>query len=316
MTATAPPATYALSRFLQLELPPPAWLVENLIPSHGLIAMASAPKVGKSMLAMHLARALASADGFLGRSVPAPARTLYVAEEGSAADIQRRFARLEMSGRFSPCAVEPILAIHPQLAVDSPDGLARFDALLAATRPALVVIDCLVWIHSQSENRSEDMVNLMARLRRLSRDHECAVLFIHHTAKASEDRTGYSMRGSGILASATEANLTLIRNRNALRLHVELRDGERDSLKLEWDATSGQFGLAAAQQPSRESSAKLDVLRYLAGVPEATVNQMAAALGTSDTTVRSRLREAVENGQVVGMRTDRGRERAYRLRAA
>lgn len=315
MTRSPCPDTHQLSSFLELDLEPTTWLVEQLIPAHGLMSLASAPKVGKSMLAMHLVRSLASGDDFLGFRTAA-ASTLYIAEEGGAQAIQGRFRRLEESDAFGPCTVEPVLAIHQQLSVDTPEGIHRFETLLEATRPALVVIDCLVWIRERSENRSEDMAALMAILRRLATDYECTVLFIHHTAKGREDRTGYSMRGSGVLGSSTEGNLSFRRERNGIRLDAELREGEGITLHLRWDPQSGIFGVV--RQPSRLPTVQrdIDVEGFLKTRAEATVTEMSQHFAVSDTAIRNRLRAAETAGRVLKDPVRRGRELVYRLRAA
>jgi hypothetical protein len=67
------------------------WLVEPLIPAHGLVALYSPPKAGKSLLMLELAVGIATGRDVLGAKVSHPRRVLYVdMENDPKRDIRER----------------------------------------------------------------------------------------------------------------------------------------------------------------------------------------------------------------------------------
>ncbi len=307
----------SVADFLSLTFERVPDIVDDLIPGGGVIGLAGAPKTGKTMIGLALSAAAATGADFLGRATRRT-RTLFIGEEGAPNSLQTRVRTI---GATLPMGDHPDafqgVAVRQGVRLDTPEDLARLDDAVAAARPGLVILDCLVRMHRLAENDSRDMVGLMENLEAFASRHACAVLFIHHVAKASEDSTGgYSMRGSGVLASSTEANLLLRRTRSGARLDGQLRDGPEIRLDLEFDAQALQFRpVVAGAQATRGRPSERLLLIHLETNPGSTVDQMAAALSTSDTTLRPMVASLVRSGRVSAMPAARGRGWVYRLAA-
>ena len=55
-----------------------AWLVDRLVPAYGISIIYADPKIGKSIMSLQLAHALANGRPFLDRSVPKRFRVCYL----------------------------------------------------------------------------------------------------------------------------------------------------------------------------------------------------------------------------------------------
>jgi hypothetical protein len=73
------------------------WLVQGLVPKHGLTILGGNPKTGKTLFALDLGLAVASGREFFGRET-AQAAFLFVTEEGSPSEMRKRMRRLVGSG--------------------------------------------------------------------------------------------------------------------------------------------------------------------------------------------------------------------------
>jgi Mrp family chromosome partitioning ATPase len=74
------------------------WIVEPLIPARRLVALFSAPKVGKSLLMLELAAAIARGASVLGQPPQPPRRVLYVDfENDPRGDIRTRLKNMGLT---------------------------------------------------------------------------------------------------------------------------------------------------------------------------------------------------------------------------
>ena len=103
----AGPVVDDLSHLMGLELPPPVWIVPDLLPG-GLAQLGGKPKLGKSWLAlgMSLTCALGTVNGdhkVLGRYAVEPVGVLYLSLEDNPRRFQERVNKL-LAGRPVPAA--------------------------------------------------------------------------------------------------------------------------------------------------------------------------------------------------------------------
>src|SRR5215471_15937355 len=78
--------------FLALELPPRGFVLDPWLPTQGLVMIHSARGIGKTLMALSIAYAVATGGGLLGWTAPMPRRVLYLDGEMPAAAMQRRLA--------------------------------------------------------------------------------------------------------------------------------------------------------------------------------------------------------------------------------
>lgn len=259
------------------------YVIKHLIAPGDVGCIIGQPSAGKSVLAPHLAYAVAQGRPVFGLRTK-PGRVLYVAAEDFTGMRQRIQAlRLQHGDAPEFAAVDCGNLRDPAEAAD----------LRAAVRdwnPALVVIDTLgAAFAGLDENSAQDMGQVVKLARQVAATG-CAVLLIHHVAKQGDG----TPRGHSVLNGTLDVSLRLERddggivrgrlgkNRNgtedrdiAFRIGVAMLgtddDGEPVTAPVARELT-GQPQAAAQPKLSPSETAALDVLTELqpgaAGVAE------------------------------------------------
>ena len=180
-----------LDEFLKLDVKPRAQLLAPVLPEKGL-AMLYAPRgMGKTLLALGMAYAVASGGTLLRWQAPAPRRVLFIDGEMPLATIQERLSSIITGTAKQPAPEDfQILAADyfrdglPNLA--TPAGQAAIEPLLEGV--ALVVIDnvsTLATIGRDNDAESWTPVQgWLLKLRRLG----ISVLIVHHAGKGGQQR--------------------------------------------------------------------------------------------------------------------------------
>ena len=116
------------------------WIVEPLLAARRLVALYSAPKVGKSLLMLEIAAAVACGRGMFGYPGNGPRRTLYVDFENDPRGDTR--ARLIDMG-YMPADLDNLVMLSfPTIAaLDTEDGAKQLMAAVEHYRAEIVVID-------------------------------------------------------------------------------------------------------------------------------------------------------------------------------
>src|SRR6202040_1375186 len=88
----------------------------------------------------------------------------------------------------------------------------------------LLILDPFVRLHRIDENASGEVAPLLAYLGEVQRQHDVAVLIVHHAKKGGGGvRAGQALRGSSEFHAWGDSNLYLRRNGDDLTLTVEHR---------------------------------------------------------------------------------------------
>lgn len=191
-------------------LPPVEWLWQDWIPLRMLSLLAGEPGVGKSMIALDLAgRIIAGRDFPDGRSAPRASRAvIYVdAEDAPSIHDERSMAwKLDRKRLFLmlPEAGGLFIDLNEQAARD------RLVEMIHTLAPALVIVDSLSSISLRGESAKEDVMCLLAFLKRVAQNFDCAVLLIHHLRKPPPGMqarllTMADVRGSGHIVAAARS---------------------------------------------------------------------------------------------------------------
>jgi putative DNA primase/helicase len=168
---------------LAAELPERTAILDPILATKSLALLYGPRGLGKTFVALGIARAAAAGESFLGWTSPRPHRVLYLDGEMAAADIRARLATFGPA----PPTLEFMLADlnrGPLLDLADPPSQARLVA--AWGDPELVVLDnlaSLAGLGSDPDRWSELQRFLMA-LRRLG----LAVLMVHHANKKGLQR--------------------------------------------------------------------------------------------------------------------------------
>jgi len=224
MTAAALPTVRASD--LDDHAPEHAWLVDSLWARSAVGILGGAPKCCKSWLALDLALSVASGSPCLDRfpvARPAPV-LLYMAEDAHGVVKDRLRGLCQHRGLSLERLAVDVITV-PSLRLDLERDRDRLRETVRRVRPGLLVLDPFVRLHRLDENHAGDVSELLGALRALQREHDLAILVVHHARKNAAPGTapGQGLRGSGDLHAWGDSNLYLRRQRGELLLSVEHR---------------------------------------------------------------------------------------------
>jgi hypothetical protein len=206
---------------LSQPIPQTDWVVEDLAVGGEAWVVAGDGGVGKSMLTMALALAVAGGDAtFLGKRIMKHGPVLYVDEENSAALAVQRLNALTAPDPTPDLAETPWLR-KPTITDEQAKNLeylwyAGVDLLGAPEllheealeiQPVLVVVDSLSRVSlGGEENNNDAMTQLMrAGVIPIARDTGAAVLILHHT-----DKEGRGPRGASSIRNTSDLTLSIV----------------------------------------------------------------------------------------------------------
>lgn len=189
------------------------WLVESLWAASGVGVVAGLPKSLKTWLATELAVAVASGQDALGRfPVKLPGPVLVYAAEDDLSAMRARFQAVA-DARAVTLKDAPIYLIDlPALRLDDPEQLRRLHRTVAALRPRLLVLDPFIRLVKIDENSAQEVSAVLGSLRALQREHDVAVLLVHHMRKSPSAHLGQQLRGSGDFAAWYDSGIYLVRH--------------------------------------------------------------------------------------------------------
>lgn len=231
MSFSMPPVSDAVTplpvRHLSEVHPQPAeeqWLVESLWLSAGVGILGGAPKLCKTFLAAELSVAVASGRPALGRfAAHNPGPVLFFGAEDSPPALRNRFEGLLTSKGLRAAELPLYLLDVPALRLDRGPDLVRLRAAIEQLHPRLLVLDPFVRIAAIDENSAAEVSAVLASLRALQRDHDLAVLVVHHARKSPAAHPAQALRGSSDFAAWSDTNLCLSRHGERLTLFIEHR---------------------------------------------------------------------------------------------
>lgn len=191
------PYLMTASELLHSDIPPKSFLVSTFIPSSSF-GMVFAPRgIGKSWFAFGLAKAIATgADTFLGWQIHDKGSVLFVDGEMSLVDLKERTKLLfgaQGSPKFHIMPSEQLYQNGCPICLDMPQEHQAILQLLdymeqQGEKPKLIVLDNLSTlrrgVNENDNSETEKLLSFLIKLRHLG----YAVLVIHHTNKAGEQR--------------------------------------------------------------------------------------------------------------------------------
>jgi hypothetical protein len=214
------------------ELPPVAYLVEDLLTTPGTAVLAGRKKIGKSWLGLQLSQCIASGSPFLGKTTRQGEVVHLSLEDGE----RRLKQRLKLQNAAKGLPVIYISKFEP---LNTKAGFEALQELIKAKNPVLVVIDTLASAKNRflDENEAGSTADLFNQLHELAITQNCVILVIAHHGKHSHDDIGFDIRGSSAISGATDTNLGLYKNTDGtFDLKAEGRDIGGVDLRISFDA--------------------------------------------------------------------------------
>ncbi len=166
------------------DLPPQEMLLDPILATKSLALLYGPRGLGKTFLAMGIARAAAAGESFLGWHAARPHDVLYVDGEMSANDMQRRLA---LFGPPPPRLSFLLADLNKGPLLDLAHGESQRRLMLGWGDPELVVLDnlaSLAGVRSGDPDRWHEVQRFLLAQRQLDR----AVLMIHHANKKGLQR--------------------------------------------------------------------------------------------------------------------------------
>jgi len=195
--------------FLSRQITSQLFLIEPcLLPRGGKGFIGGAPKLGKSLLALHMCVALAAGKYVLTLFEAAPSRVLYMNFEVAEGPFRERLQQVVDSFGLDPTereqALKRLFVVSPgPIALNQQAGFLWVRAQIQRCQPDVVVLDPMVKAHTLDENSGSDMQRFLNDLDRLTREFGVAWLIVHHyhkpSALAGHRSSGQMLRGSSVL---------------------------------------------------------------------------------------------------------------------
>jgi replicative DNA helicase len=247
-----------------------SWFVEGLLRAGWLLVITARPKVGKSIVAVNLALALAEGKPFLNLPT-SPCAVLYI-------DLERPLETRNRLKTLGAIGNPNIFVPEERVDADKLDTLRELIRQVKgrANRPVVVVIDTLsdfikpaLRHRKASINDYDPIAEILQDLRDLALELGCAFVFTHHARKAlAEEANEADVLGSTAIAGKFDVLVHLQRaNPATLRLIAE----GNAILKTQLTFTIRDFQLERVEPPTRtkkEEQAASFLYEKLAGYPE------------------------------------------------
>lgn len=207
---TKPISILPWGEFRQQQFAEPEWIVEELVPEKGLVAVAGPPESCKSYFTTYLGIAVARGVALFDQFSVKQVGVMLVDQENLPAWIQHRLLQFQ---------AEDQLPLYIYANRDAPFNLENKDAFSQVVayvkkhQIGLLVLDTLRLSHTRDENSSTDMKPVFDRLKKLTK--YTTVIFIQHHRKGDRKQPhsvhGEDMMGSILIRGSVDYQLSIVK---------------------------------------------------------------------------------------------------------
>lgn len=187
------------------------WIIEGWLHRNGIMLLSGAPGVGKTQFASYIAYKLAVGLGILGKETkcgPIPVAFLSLEME----DVEFKYILEHQIKEWSEESI-PLYDANFRIYVpDEERTFAAYERILATHKPKVFIIDSLSELATDDLKEGEARV-IMAWVRKIRKEYDCAIILIHHNRKASDGnkrpRKLSDLYGSYIFGKLSETVISL-----------------------------------------------------------------------------------------------------------
>jgi hypothetical protein len=186
---------YEGQTFLDLKLPPRAWMVENIIREKDSVILVGNEKSGKSLFIFQLMAALTSGQAFLDHyKIEKNYKVVYIQLEGELNDSQDRMKRMIKTQELHP--ENFLLMFFPPLEMHGNTYRIKLQETIQTKwgkdkKPDLVIFDPLYFCFTGSLSDDELVRKFIGNLRSFKEVLDCAIILVHHTHKQKWTSDGF-----------------------------------------------------------------------------------------------------------------------------
>ncbi|MDD5366462.1 MAG: helicase RepA family protein [Gallionellaceae bacterium] len=224
-------------------LPDVSWLIEGILPRHGVASLYGPSGDGKSFLALDMSASIGSGLPWFDFATR-QGRVIYVALEGQVAFRRRvqawaRYRQLEFP--------ESVIFQFKPFALNKPEDPHSLGGLINTCGGAdLIVIDTLnKAAPGADENSSSDMSEILAGASALQALTEAMVLLVHHPGKD----LSRGLRGHSSLHAALDAVIEVGRDGNRRWWRISKSKDGLDSIGSAFDLKVVDLGMTDSGKP-------------------------------------------------------------------
>lgn len=175
-----------LEDYLKLDRDPHQWVIQDIIPTRGLVNLYSSPKVGKTMLTMHLALAIAdpSISSYIGFPVVTHGPVAFLELDTPRNQWAFRLERATKDRNLpkKTLFVADRLTVPKNFSITSRESKDWLAEQIAHINPVCVFIDTLREFHDGDEDSANDMKRVISSV--LEAIPHSAIVFLSHSRKS------------------------------------------------------------------------------------------------------------------------------------
>jgi hypothetical protein len=283
-----------------LRAPPVTWLVDQLLFDNTLSLLGSYAGRGKSLVAMAIAKSIATGEALFGRyEVKRTGPVLFVDEENSHSDLRDRMLGMGINSDM------PLKFISFEgVLVDDEQCFDRLMEAIKEVNPVLVVLDSLVRLHKAKENDASEMSRVM-RSMRLIVNEGFGVLILHHHTKGQGDLETRA-RGSSDIVGAIDVEYALdLRGDDLVLCSVKSRRAPIEPVRLQivsnLEGLSVQYQGPGSYMKDDVKAAVLDIVKTEGQASFDTIQEriLNRGLNVGRNTLRDTIKELTGRGLFV-----------------
>lgn len=292
------PKTITLAEIGQMKFKPLVWALKRLLPT-GVALLAGPPKLGKSLLTLQAALAVASGARLWKKREPEKSgRVLYIAYEENLRRLRSRSTRL-LKGAPIPGNLSVNLAWN-RMDRGGIEDIENWLRVHPNTR--LVVVDTLAKFRPEkSDKRSvyDFDYAVSSALVKIAERHNVAIVLVHHTAKGSRTNILESINGTNGLPAGADTVLVLSKGKGVgeAELYLTGRDVREKTLSLKRTFNHGWLSLGNSEDHNRSAARRL-ILEVLRTHGPLKPGQIAEKLNKKAGSIRGLLLKMVAKGEV------------------
>jgi len=288
------------AELMAMTLPEPKWAIPNILPE-GLNILAGKPKMGKSVLSLNIALAIACGGKALSKIDVEKGSVLYLALEDTKRRLQSRLKAM-LQDRSAP----QNLHLEPVWPKIGDGGLNKLDGRIQEISDLrLLIIDTLKKIKPVQKNRNKNPYDIdyenISVVKELADKFNISILIIHHLRKTESDDIMDDFSGTFGLTGAADGLLAFKRKtgQSDAELHIVGRDVDAAEYALKYHPDIWTWELLGNAEEVKTTQSKQIIYDTIKESDEAlTPKQIEKISGVKYWTVIKNLKLLSEDGSI------------------